>query len=47
MNIPRIYADFNGYERHDNGLRAVALDTAEAVRALVNDFSASESQVAS
>jgi phosphoenolpyruvate-protein phosphotransferase len=27
--------------------RAVALDTAEAVRALVNDFSASESQVAS
>ena len=27
--------------------RAIALDTAEAVRALVNDFSASESQVAS
>jgi phosphoenolpyruvate-protein kinase (PTS system EI component) len=27
--------------------RAVALDTAEAVRALVNDFSASESRVAS
>jgi phosphocarrier protein FPr/phosphocarrier protein len=27
--------------------RALAMDTAEAVRALANDFSASESQVAS
>jgi hypothetical protein len=36
MSTPRIYADFNGFETHEDGHHSVALDTLGSLRELTN-----------